>query len=31
MYIHPEDNAVQDYSYPGSFLCLAVMELISVT
>lgn len=29
-YIHPEDNTVQDYSYAGSLLCLAVMGLTSV-
>lgn len=28
--IHPEYNAVQDHSYPGSLLCLAMMELTSV-
>jgi len=29
-YIHPEDNAMQDYSCPGSLLCLSVMELTGV-
>lgn len=28
-YIHPEANAVQDCSYPGSLLCLALMALTS--